>query len=39
MYRDKHALTRVARTFLGTHENTYPNGMKAPEPDSDFHRL
>jgi NADH-quinone oxidoreductase subunit I len=39
MYRDKHALTRMAETFLQTHENTYPNGMKAPDPDADFHRL
>ena len=39
MYRDKHRLTEVAQQFLGTHENTYPNGMKAPAPDADFHRL
>ncbi len=39
MYRDKHALTRVARGFLGRNDNTYPNGMKAPAPDADFHRL
>ena len=39
MYRDKHALTRMAREFLETHENTYPNGMKAPEANADFHRL
>jgi formate hydrogenlyase subunit 6/NADH:ubiquinone oxidoreductase subunit I len=39
MYRDKHSLTRVAEKFLATHDNVYPNGMKAPEPDADFHRL
>jgi hypothetical protein len=39
MYRDKHALTRVAQKFLATHDNTYSNGMKAPAPDADFHRL
>jgi formate hydrogenlyase subunit 6/NADH:ubiquinone oxidoreductase subunit I len=39
MYRDKHALTRMATKHLATHENTYPNGMKAPDPDADFHRL
>ena len=39
MYRDKHSLTRMATKFLETHENTYPNGMKAPDLDADFHRL
>ena len=39
MYRDKHSLTRVAQKHLATHDNTYPNGMKAPAPDADFHRL
>ena len=39
MYRDKHSLTRVARKFLETHDNIYPNGMKAPPPEGDFHRL
>jgi NADH-quinone oxidoreductase subunit I len=39
MYRDKHALTRMARVFLDQHDNTYPNGMRAPDPNSDFHRL
>ena len=29
----------VARGFLGRNDNTYPNGMKAPAPDADFHRL
>jgi NADH-quinone oxidoreductase subunit I len=39
MYRDKHSLTRMARKFLDRNENTYPNGMKAPDADADFHRL
>ena len=39
MYKDKHALTVVATKHLETHENMYPNGMKAPAPDADFHRL
>ena len=39
MYRDKHALTRMANVFLETHENQYPNGMRAPAPGADFHRL
>jgi len=39
MYRDKHALTGMAEAFLKGHENTYPNGMKAPDADADFHRL
>ena len=39
MYRDKHSLTNVAQRFLSGHENTYPNGMKAPSPEADFHRL
>ena len=39
MYRDKHALTRVSQKFLEGHENTYPNGMKAPSATADFHRL
>ena len=39
MYRDKHALTRVAAKHLESHDNTYPNGRKAPAPDADFHRL
>ena len=30
LYRDKHALTSMAREYLGTHDNAYPNGMKAP---------
>lgn len=30
LYRDKHALTRMSRGWLATHNNTYPNGMKAP---------
>jgi NADH-quinone oxidoreductase subunit I len=33
LYRDKHALTRMAREYLGTHANVYPNGMKAPFGD------
>jgi hypothetical protein len=37
MYRDKHALTRRARHFLETHENTYPNSMRGP--DGDYYRL
>jgi len=39
MYRDKHSLTEVAQRFLAGNDNTYPNGMKAPAPDADFHRL
>lgn len=39
MYRDKHALTRVSQKFLKGNANTYPNGMKAPGPEADFHRL
>jgi len=39
MYRDKHALSRMAQSFLKRNDNTYPNGMKAPDPDGDFHRL
>ena len=39
MYRDKHALSRMARSFLDRNDNTYPNGMAAPAPDADFHRL
>ncbi len=39
MYRDKHALTRMAQSFLERNENTYPNGMEATDPDADFHRL
>jgi NADH-quinone oxidoreductase subunit I len=30
MYHDKHELTRLAREYLTTHDNTYPNGRKAP---------
>ncbi len=33
LYRDKHALTRMAREFLETHDFTYPIGKKAPRPD------
>jgi NADH-quinone oxidoreductase subunit I len=29
MYQDKYELTRLAREYLRTHDNTYPNGMKA----------
>ena len=39
MYRDKHALTKMAQTHLARNENTYPNGQSAPDPDADFHRL
>lgn len=39
MYRDKHALSRMARSFLDRNDNTYPNGMAAPAADADFHRL
>jgi hypothetical protein len=39
MYRDKHSLTNVAQRFLAGNNNTYPNGMKAPDADADFHRL
>jgi hypothetical protein len=30
MYKDKHALTRLAREYLESHNWTYPNGAKAP---------
>ena len=30
VYHDKHELTTLAREYLASHENTYPNGMKAP---------
>ena len=30
MYKDKHALTRLAREYLETHDYTYPNGARAP---------
>ncbi len=33
MWRDKRALTRMAREYLGAHDNVYPNGMKAPFDD------
>jgi hypothetical protein len=39
MYRDKHSLTAVSQRFLAGNDNTYPNGMKAPAADADFHRL
>ena len=39
MYRDKHALSEMAESFLAQNDNTYPNGMAAPAPDADFHRL
>ena len=32
LYRDKHALTRMAQRHLGTHDHTYPNGKKSPLP-------
>ena len=33
MYKDKHALSQLAREYLGTHERNYPNGGKAPTHD------
>ncbi len=30
LYRNKHALTRMAQDFLGSHDHTYPNGKKSP---------
>lgn len=33
LYRDKRALTRMAREFLETHDFTYPIGKKAPRPE------
>ncbi|MDZ7729243.1 MAG: hypothetical protein U5Q44_14240 [Dehalococcoidia bacterium] len=39
MYRDKHKLTAEATKFLARNNNQYPNGMQAPDPDADFHRL
>ena len=32
MYRDKHALTKMAQEYLESHDYTYPNGKKAPQP-------
>jgi hypothetical protein len=39
MYRDKYRLTEEAQKFLARNDNTYPNGMKAPDEDADYHRL
>ena len=33
LYRDKHALTRMAEKHLQTHDFTYLNGKKAPVGD------
>lgn len=33
LYRNKHALTKMAREFLEIHEYTYPNGKPAPRPE------
>ena len=33
LYRDKHALTRMAQEHLRSHDWTYPNGKKAPRPE------
>jgi NADH-quinone oxidoreductase subunit I len=33
LYRDKHALTKMAQEFLHTHDWTYPNGKQAPRPE------
>ncbi len=33
LYRDKHALTKMAQEHLRTHHHTYPNGKKAPLED------
>ena len=30
LYRDKHALTKMAQEHLRTHDHTYPNGKKSP---------
>ena len=30
LYRDKHALTKMAQTHLRTHDHMYPNGKGAP---------
>ena len=30
MYKDKHALTTLAQEYLAEHNNTYPNGARAP---------
>ncbi len=32
LYRDKHALTRMAEEHLRGHEWTYPDGKQAPKP-------
>ena len=39
MYRDKYKLTEIAQDFLKNNDGVYPNGMIAPDPDADFHRL
>jgi formate hydrogenlyase subunit 6/NADH:ubiquinone oxidoreductase subunit I len=39
MYRDKYKLTEIAQDFLKNNDGVYPNGMMAPDPDADFHRL
>jgi NADH-quinone oxidoreductase subunit I len=33
LYRDKHALTKMAQEFLGKSNNKYPNGKEAPTPE------
>jgi len=33
LYRDKHALTKMAQDFLHSHDWTYPIGKKAPNPE------
>jgi NADH-quinone oxidoreductase subunit I len=33
LYRDKHRLTEMAQEHLRTHDWTYPNGKKAPQPE------
>jgi NADH-quinone oxidoreductase subunit I len=33
LYRDKHKLTEMAQEHLHSHDFTYPDGKKAPQPD------
>ena len=37
LYRDKHKLNTLARSWLEEHDYVYPNGKQAPRPgDSTF---
>ncbi|MFQ5880480.1 MAG: NuoI/complex I 23 kDa subunit family protein [Dehalococcoidia bacterium] len=37
MYRDKHALARMAQEYLAKNDYIYPNGRKAPKPGEHSH--